>query len=352
MDKNGFIAMIFAFLFVSTTCDASLVFHLRKLVASEGNNASVTSQVPSITSPVNDSNTNTSSTNTEKSQLDKQKESQKSNQTNSNVTLPVDPKGSSKNDTKSLDAPIPPAATGEKNASIVDGGNGKANETMPKPEENDSCDGSISSCNKTGMLACIKAWKDGGLEKVFLVTKNEGEITLKVNVKLPNSLTILANFEVPKHTSKTINISSVGKSSKLIVSSGSGECELALAQSVSVDKIIQQLSYYSKQVTPTYAIYASFLVTLLLGGTWACCKFRKRSQQDGVPYQELEMGIPESASAADVNGSEGWDHDWDDDWEEEIAVKSPSGHQARSVSADGLTSRSSKKEGWDNDWED
>ncbi|KAH6776886.1 hypothetical protein C2S51_008198 [Perilla frutescens var. frutescens] len=357
MDKNGFIAIIFVFLFVSTSCDASLVFHLRKLIASEGNNSSATSQVPPIASSVNGSNTNMSSLNAENSQLDKQKESQKVNQTHSNVTLPVDPKGSNKhdNETKPSGAPIPPAAEGEKNGSRVDGGNGKVNETLPKPDNNDSCDRSISFCKKQGMVTCIKASKEGGSEKMFLVTKNEGEITLKVNVKLPNSLkTNMANFEVLKHTSKRIDISSsVGKSSKLIVSSGSTMCELALAQSVSVDKIIQQLSYYSKQVTPTYAIYASFLVTLLLGGTWACCRFRKRNQQGGVPYQELEMGIPESASAAaDGNGSEGWDHDWDDDWDEEIAVKSPSGHQVRSVSADGLTSRSPKKEGWDNDWED
>lgn len=151
-----------------------------------------------------------------------------------------------------------------------------------------------------------------------------------------------------------IDISSyAGKSNKVIVSSGGEPCELALAQSVPVDKIIQQLSFYSKQVTPIYAVYASFLVTLLLGGTWACCKFSKRNKKDEVPYQELEMGIPESASAANGDGSEGWDHDWDEDWEEDIAVKSPSGHQVRSVSADGLTSRSPpKKDGWENGWED
>lgn len=45
MDKNGFIAIVFVFLFVSTTCNASFVFHLRKLIASEGDNATAASQV-------------------------------------------------------------------------------------------------------------------------------------------------------------------------------------------------------------------------------------------------------------------------------------------------------------------
>lgn len=148
-----------------------------------------------------------------------------------------------------------------------------------------------------------------------------------------------------------INISSVvGKSTKLIVSSGGAPCNLVLVQSASVDKIMQQLSFYSKQVTPIYAIYASFLITLLLGGTWACCRFRKRNQQDVVTYQELEMGLPEST--ANVDSSEGWDQDWDDDWDEDVEVKSPSGHQVRSVSADGLTSRSPKRDGWENGWDD
>ncbi|XP_057804399.1 uncharacterized protein LOC131019811 [Salvia miltiorrhiza] len=361
MDKNEFIAIVFVFLFVSTTCNASSVFHLRKLIATEENNASAASQVSPIASPDNGSSTNTSSINTEKPQLEKEKESEKpqlekqkesqaGNETSSNATLPVDPKGSTDNGTKSLGAPSPPA--GEKKGSGVDGGNVKANATMPNSNDNVSCNGSISSCKEQMMIACIKISKDGGSEHVFLVVINEGESPLKVNVILPNSIqNILTDVEVPKHTSKKIDItSSVGKSNKLIVSSGGSPCELVLVQSASVDKIIQQLSFYSKQVTPIYAVYASFLVTLLLGGTWACCRFRKRNQQDGVPYQELEMGLPEST--ANVDGSEGWDHDWDDDWDEDVEVKSPSGHQVRSVSADGLTSRSPKRDGWENGWDD
>lgn len=65
------------------------------------------------------------------------------------------------------------------------------------------------------------------------------------------------------------------------------------------------------------------------------------------------MSVPESASADNVDATEGWDHDWDDDdWDEEVAVKPPAGLQARNVSADGLTSRPPRKDGWEMDWED
>lgn len=151
--------------------------------------------------------------------------------------------------------------------------------------------------------------------------------------------------------------STEGENAKLFVKYGEAECALNLAPNpISVDNLIRRFSAYSKQVTPIYVVYGSFLLVLLFGGTFACCKLRKRNRENGIPYQELEMGFPESAgSAATVDAAEGWDHDWDDDddWDEETAVKSPAGHQVRNVSADGLTSRSPpKKNGWDNDWED
>lgn len=104
-------------------------------------------------------------------------------------------------------------------------------------------------------------------------------------------------------------------------------------------------------MTPIYGLYLFFLVALLFGGTWAFCKLRKRRRQGGVPYQELEMGLPESA-AVNVESAEGWDEDWDDNWDEDNAVMSPGGRHIGSISANGLTSRSSKKDGWEGDWED
>lgn len=100
--------------------------------------------------------------NSGKSQQDKQKEFQTGNQTNSNMTLPIESKGSNKhdNDAKTFGAPGPPS--GEKNGTTVDGENGKANVTMPKLGNNDSCKGSMITCRDQEMLACIEASKDGG----------------------------------------------------------------------------------------------------------------------------------------------------------------------------------------------
>ncbi|GFP87413.1 hypothetical protein PHJA_000885000 [Phtheirospermum japonicum] len=345
MDRSSFIAFIFIFLFVSQSCNASLAFHVRELIASAPINASATSQVsPPTGSPVNKSVS--TATNVGKD----------NNQTNSNRTSPIDSKGSNKNDggNKNPTAPSPPAV--EKNGNTVDKGNGKAaNATAPNSGNNDSCKGSLTSCRDQEMIACIEASK--GSKQMFIVVQNEGETTLKVNVKLPNYLTIdLPAFEVSKHKTRRVDISStVGKSTELIVDSGNANCTLELARrSVSVDDLVQQLSFYSKQVTPIYAAYASIIVALLFLGTWACCKLRKRNQENGIPYQELEMGLPESVNAVNADATEGWDNDWDDDdWDEDNVVKSPAGGQhVRSVSVDGLTSRPSKKDGWEDDWDD
>ena len=80
--------------------------------------------------------------------------------------------------------------------------------------------------------------------------------------------------------------------------------------------------------------------------------FRKRRREAGTAYQELEMAMPESGVANIVETAEGWDKDWDDNWDEENAIKSPASRHSASVSANGLTSRSSNKDGWENDWDD
>ncbi|KAK8619349.1 hypothetical protein V6N13_133311 [Hibiscus sabdariffa] len=52
---------------------------------------------------------------------------------------------------------------------------------------------------------------------------------------------------------------------------------------------------------------------LVFGGSWACCMFRKKRQHDGIPYQELEMGLPESMAATEVETAQRWDQGWDSD---------------------------------------
>lgn len=143
------------------------------------------------------------------------------------------------------------------------------------------------------------------------------------------------------------------KTNKIVLNTENGICAILTAPA-SGKNFFKQLSFYSRQVTPIYGVYFLFLVALVFGGIWACCKLRKRRWQGGVPYQELEMGLPETGASAVVNvdSTEGWDQDWDDDWDENKAVKSPGGHHVGSISANGLTSRSSKKDGWEVDWED
>ena len=149
-----------------------------------------------------------------------------------------------------------------------------------------------------------------------------------------------------------INVSLTNdKGSKLILNAGNGECVLHMDPPGERNFVVHFPSY-DKLVTPVNGAYFLIFTVLVLGGTWACCKFRKKSHHGGVPYQELEMSMPESVSAINVESAEGWDQGWDDDWDEENAVKSPGGRHVGSISANGLTSRSSNRDGWENDWND
>ena len=112
------------------------------------------------------------------------------------------------------------------------------------------------------------------------------------------------------------------------------------------------LPSYDKLVTPVNGAYFLIVTVVIFGGSWACCIFRKRRRHDGIPYQELEMGLPESMAATEVETAEGWDQGWDDDWDENKAVKSPVGRHVSNISANGLTARSSNRDGWENDWDD
>lgn len=142
------------------------------------------------------------------------------------------------------------------------------------------------------------------------------------------------------------------KNYKIILHTGHGECVLPVTPPGEGNSIFI-LPSYDKLLTPVNGAYFLILTVLVFGGTWACCKFRKKSPHGGVPYQELEMGLPEeSVPAINVETAEGWDEGWDDDWDEDNAVKSPGGRHVGSISANGLTSRSSNKDGWENDWND
>lgn len=261
----------------------------------------------------------------------------------------LDPDGS-KND-KNVTVETPPPVEKKENEEKK-----KIDETInSEVNTNESCQKATKMCRiGQTLLACIQTPQNGSTE-LLLVVQNEGEKGVKVNINIQPPLdgSPQPPIEIPKHQVEKVDISSIlGKGAEIVLNAGDASCRLQLDRHVSVENILQQVSLYSKRMTPIYGAYFLFLVALLFGGTWACCKLRKKRHQDGVAYQELEMGMPESASAANVVAVDGWDQDWDDDWDEENAVKSPGGHTYGNISANGLTSRSSKKDGWENDWDD
>lgn len=259
----------------------------------------------------------------------------------------LDPDGS-KND-KNVTVETPPPVLKKENEEKK-----KIDETI-NSDTNESCQKATKMCRiGQTLLACIQTPQNGSTE-LLLVVQNEGGKGVKVNINIqpPLAGSPQLPIKIPKHQVEKIDISSIlGKGAEIMLNAGDDSCRLQLDQRVSVENILQQVSLYSKRVTPIYGAFFLFLVALLFGGIWACCKLRKKRHQDGVAYQELEMGMPESASAANVVAADGWDQGWDDDWDEENAVKSPGGHTYGNISANGLTSRSSKKDGWENDWDD
>ncbi|XVF37408.1 hypothetical protein REPUB_Repub20aG0005200 [Reevesia pubescens] len=217
----------------------------------------------------------------------------------------------------------------------------------------ETCDGVANSCKDgSSLTACIKGFGTGSKELVVLV-HNSGEKTLKVNLAGPSGESLSKGLKVSKHGTERINISlTVSKPSKLVLTAGDGDCVLPLNPLVSEGNFFLNLPSYDKLVTPVNGAYFLIVTVAIFGGSWACCMFRKRRRHDGIPYQELEMGLPESMAAAEVETAEGWDQVWDDDWDEDKAVKSPVGHHVANISANGLTARSSNRDGWENDWDD
>ncbi|KAB5552245.1 hypothetical protein DKX38_009556 [Salix brachista] len=144
----------------------------------------------------------------------------------------------------------------------------------------------------------------------------------------------------------------VGENTEVKLNAKNGECVLHLDPLESHGNFFLHLPSYDQLITPINGAYFLIITAVVFGGTFTCCMFRKRRREAGTAYQELEMAMPESGVANIVETAEGWDKDWDDNWDEENAIKSPASRHSASVSANGLTSRSSNKDGWDNDWDD
>ncbi|CAN4115756.1 unnamed protein product [Withania somnifera] len=280
---------------------------------------------------------NSTAANGGSSEADKEKPLRNPQPQGGNTLRKLDP-DSSTND-KNVTVESPPPVGKKKNEemkNIDDTINSELN-------TNENCQEDRKMCRiGQTLLACIRTPQNGSTE-LFLVVQNEGEQRVEVNINIQPPLDGSQQaIKILKHQLEKINISSIlGRGAEIVLNAGDGSCRLQLDRRVPVENILQHVSLYSKRVTPIYGAYFVSLVALFL----------KKRHQDGVAYQELEMGMPESASTANVVTSDGWDQDWDDDWDEENAVRSPGGHTYGNISANGLTSRSSKKDGWENDWD-
>ncbi|XP_041028086.1 uncharacterized protein LOC121268044 isoform X2 [Juglans microcarpa x Juglans regia] len=328
MGKNAFLSTFFFLLIVVDVSDASLLSSFRKLVGAAPKDANATII----------QKWGTRQTDGSENKGPKPLVPDKSTQ--------VDPKGLSK-DLSSSNNTSSDNNKGKNNGTDQN----KKDEEKTDPsqtESTDNCDGSVAKrCNRD-MTACIQSSQSGSKEVVVLV-QNKGESTLKVNL---SGESISKNLEIPKHQTKNITISLTnGKSYKLLLNAGNGDCELDVRPLVEAN-VYMRFPSFDKLLTPVNGAYLLILTVLVFGGTWACFKLRKRRHHGGVPYQELEMGLPESVSAINVETAEGWDQGWDDDWDEDNAVRSPGERHAGSISANGLTSRSSNRDGWEDDWND
>ncbi|KAI4355992.1 hypothetical protein L6164_000046 [Bauhinia variegata] len=360
MGRNAFLQLLLLFLIVLDSYNASFGWEHRKLAASDPNkNKAPVRDTPSPT-PVPG----------EKNPDPKLNSETKNNEAVSPAAIPPvakmghetpDPNGSNSNNPTAA-SPTPETKRNdekghEKEKENGEGksnkkekkdegkSNGKKNEgkTIQQSNTDKSCDG-LRICNdKSKMVGCIL--QTGSTVLVVLVQNGE-ERTIKVNISSMESHIGVA--EVAKNQTAMINITLSGNTN-VTLNAGHGDCGLQIGTPIPEGKFFMRLPSYEQLVTPVNGAYFLIISVIVFGGTWACCQCRKKKRHDGNQYQELEMALPESGT--NVQTADGWDQGWDDDWDEDMAVKSPGKHVG-SISANGLTSRSSNKDGWENNLDD
>ncbi|GKV04331.1 hypothetical protein SLEP1_g16497 [Rubroshorea leprosula] len=329
MDRNGIAAVFFLFLIFFDVSNASFIWKLRKLGDKGLKNSSGAKEGVSPSPSPEVSNA-------------------------TGYALPPTDTGKASGERDSGSPPpksLPGSGNKDEEEQTTD--NGDKNDSQPGPSE--TCEGVSKMCKDNNSLTvCIKSSEIGSKELVLLF-KNEGNETLKVHPVPSNSVKYpFEELDIPKHENKTSNITvAFNQRVNLTFDAGHGNCVIQV-DPLDPKKGVFHLPSYDQLVTPVNGAYFLIAAILIFVVTWTCCKFKKRRRQlDGIPYQELEMGRPESMSAATgVETAEGWDQGWDDDWDEENAVKPPAGHHLGNISANGLTARSPNKDGWENDWDD
>ncbi|KAG8501863.1 hypothetical protein CXB51_004713 [Gossypium anomalum] len=127
------------------------------------------------------------------------------------------------------------------------------------------------------------------------------------------------------------SIAKVGGNSTIQIDAGELRCAIQIGAAASSYGIFNYIPF-PRHISP---IYLLILSGLIIGSTYA---FYKRSKRDdGIAYQQLEMGQPASSSPnnVDVETAQGWEQDWEGEWQE---VKS------KLASVNGLSSRSAKRD--------
>ncbi|XP_047316410.1 uncharacterized protein LOC124920055 [Impatiens glandulifera] len=343
MERSGIYAVILLLLYFC--CDLSSAWSFRNLIDTGSKENPPTKNVSPLPSPVSNGNqTNTTSADGDKPIPKPIKDT---------PIVDQDPKLTNQtvNSTETHATPEPTIDEKENNNNNKDKGN------TPSSGSGESCNDQTKSCKSGAMVACLQGL-DNGTKHIVIMIQNEGEVTLKVKVKQPTSEHTINPVTVDGHQTGKIDIpmSNDETIQKVILDAGNGDCELINNGGVPEtrkEELLQQLQFYYEQMTPIYGAYMFFAVAMIVGGIWSCCKFiRKRRQEGGIAYQELEMAaLPETDSnvaVGSVAAAGDWDEDWDDDWDEENAVKSP----VVSISSNGLTARSSNRNGWEKDWDD
>lgn len=224
----------------------------------------------------------------------------------------------------------------------------------------ESCDASsLSTCHTDhDLVACLRHQKTDSKDLVLLV-QNKGENNLSVLINVPASIKIgLKSVNLTEHGAEKISISGDATNNlKIVLNSGKESCVLEILSPIPGWNPLQQ---YAEHLTPINGAYVLFATVTIAACAWACCKFVRKGRRtdDGIPYQQLEMGAQSPKSSSVVvepsTTGDGWDQGWDDDWDEEEAALRPSNNGPNgNVSSNGLTSRpANKKNDWDVDWDD
>ncbi|XP_014498320.1 uncharacterized protein LOC106759587 [Vigna radiata var. radiata] len=331
MRTHAMLLLLLLPMVISDVSDASFVLKLRKLIAPDPNDAK-----PKDPNPVG--GTNTVNRDSPVSPVPQPQPQALPTVGNAN--------DGQKNSVPPPNVPPPPKKDGDGGDKDQKQGKVENKGKLSHSTTTETCEG-LNKCTDGGdLLACVLK-TDPKYLVVLLQNKGDGII----NVKLRNDFeNIPGDIEVDKNKTEKINITrSSSESTQLTLYAGKEDCVLHLLHKPE-NNFFLRLPSYDKVLTPVNGAYFLILMVLMIGATWVCCAFRKKRQNE-IPYQELEMALPESAAAAHMESAEGWDQDWDDDWDDNVAVKSPAA-LAASISANGLTSRSSNKDGWETNWDD